>query len=96
VVQLTDQHDQNIAALHLDLRYISKKELLDLMYSPKQLAQNQLERKEEEKHVQSRVSSVVGETRTEKDRKLYELLRERSMGHQMQFNRQHSPVHRYR
>jgi hypothetical protein len=38
VVQLTDNNGEKIAAIQLDLRYISKKELLDLMYSPKQLA----------------------------------------------------------
>jgi hypothetical protein len=38
VVHLMDQNDQNMASLHLDLRYVSKKEILDLMYSPRQLA----------------------------------------------------------
>jgi hypothetical protein len=40
IVPLLDQADQNIASLHIDLRYITKKELLDLMYSPKQLSDN--------------------------------------------------------
>jgi hypothetical protein len=35
-----DEYGQNIAALHIDLRFVSKKELLDLMYSPKQLSDN--------------------------------------------------------
>lgn len=37
VAQLYDQSGSNLACLHLDMRFVSKRELLDLMYSPKQL-----------------------------------------------------------
>ena len=37
IAQLYDQSGANLACLHLDMRYVSKRELLDLMYSPKQL-----------------------------------------------------------
>lgn len=44
IVPLYDQSEQNIASLHMDLRFISKKELLDLMYSPKQLSDTKKDR----------------------------------------------------
>jgi hypothetical protein len=40
IVALTDQNNKEIGSLHLDLRYITKKELLDLMYSPQKLSEN--------------------------------------------------------
>jgi len=98
VIQLLDQNDQNIAALHLDLRYISKKELLDLMYSPKQLADNKIVRKEEDKHHQqySRVVSSIGDLKIDKEKKLYNLLHNRSLSKQVKSSRNHSPIHGYR
>lgn len=47
IVQLMDQSQQEIAALHIDLRFVSKRELLDLMYSPKQLSENKKDRPED-------------------------------------------------
>lgn len=38
IVPMADQNNEKIASLHIDLRYVSKKEILDLMYSPKQLS----------------------------------------------------------
>jgi hypothetical protein len=77
-VSLLDQNDQPVAAIHIDLRFISKKELLDLMYSPKQLSDNKMGR-EEVKHfeLKKRTASAVGDIPTNK--KLAGLLESRAL-----------------
>lgn len=47
ILPLLDLLGDNIANVQLDLRFVSKKELLDLMYSPRQLADNKMERNDE-------------------------------------------------
>ncbi len=92
VVQLEDENGLNIAALHLDLRFVSKKELLDLMYSPKQLSQNRVER-EEARHFEpkKRTASALGEFQPQ--RKLTELLHSRALSKELS-SRKVSPSQR--
>ena len=68
------------------------------MYSPKQLAENKMQRSQNEKHFQhSRVASVADGIKLEKEKKLYDLLHKHSVSKQIQSSREHySPIHRYR
>jgi hypothetical protein len=58
IAQLYDQSGANLACLHLDMRFVSKRELLDLMYSPKQLGDS---KRQEESHfeLKKRTSSAL-------------------------------------
>jgi hypothetical protein len=92
MVQLLDQSDQNLAAIHLDLRFISKRELLDLMYSPTQLSDNKKD-KTEDKHfeVKKRTSSALGDLQPHK--KLSDLLHSRALSKELS-NMKLSPANR--
>ena len=68
-IPIYNQNNSHVATVQLDLRYVSKEEILDLMYSPKQLSDpNKPVIKESAKHFipKPRSSSVTDNIRSNK------------------------------